>query len=398
MGILLGTILVAMGGVVAAAVVRRLTGWNFAVAGGVAAGLLLGPAVLGRMAPEWFERWMVGAIEARAELSRVDREHEAYLFAAGRVGLEPAGVEAEREAFEQKRRTAEAAWRAARYGDEAAGRAVVLALAAIVLLGGRAASKAGPAPTRMVDALSIGLWSGGVPAMAAMCVLWVRGGGISTPEGLLVIAAAAVGAWRPARGDVEAAEAVEPSSTRLMERSAAIARVAASGLLAWTCWRSPVGGVDQWLLGACVVAPWLGLVAAARDRFGLVSGVAIPALAALASSRIEWLTELSLWPLVLLGLFAGDYRWVGAWIGAVLPGGRRASAAMAMVVGSMAAGPTQMAVAAIGLVLGVMTPALGGALLCGAVMMELSEPARRHLLRGVLDDRGINATSARRRE
>ena len=84
-------------------------------------------------------------------------------------------------------------------------------------------------------------------------------------------------------------------------------------------------------------------------------------------------------------LLSGDGRWLGAVIGAVILGGRRGLRTMRLVLGSMAAGPTQLAVTAIAVHTRLIEPSLALALLLGAVLVETTATTRRGVARKIVE-------------
>ena len=105
--------------------------------------------------------------------------------------------------------------------------------------------------------------------------------------------------------------------------------------------------------------------------------VLLPLLAAMVTVRIALIDQFALWPVILFLLVSGDGRWLGAFIGAMLPGGRKPLRTMRLVLGSMAAGPTQLAVTAIAVYTLSVPDQLPLAMLAGAIVIEISAPARR---------------------
>jgi hypothetical protein len=81
--------------------------------------------------------------------------------------------------------------------------------------------------------------------------------------------------------------------------------------------------------------------------------------------------------LVVLALLADDGRWTGAWIGAMLPGGRPGLRSMRLVMPAMAAGPTQLAAAALALHAWLLPERFALPLLAGVILIEVTAPARR---------------------
>jgi hypothetical protein len=111
----------------------------------------------------------------------------------------------------------------------------------------------------------------------------------------------------------------------------------------------------------------------------------MPAMAACIGVKIDLFEHIALWPLIVILLLSDDGRWVGAFIGAMLPGGRKALRTMRLVMGSMAAGPTQLGVAALGAHLELLPPPLWLPLALGALLIEMTAPARRSMAKRLVE-------------
>ena len=115
-----------------------------------------------------------------------------------------------------------------------------------------------------------------------------------------------------------------------------------------------------------------------------VSHLVVPAVAASVGVRVDLLNDFAFWPILLIMLLSGDGRWLGAFVGEKVLGGRRGLRTMRLVLGSMAAGPTQLAVAAVAAHTWLVSPRYGLALLLGAVLVEGMAPARRGMAKRLI--------------
>jgi hypothetical protein len=95
--------------------------------------------------------------------------------------------------------------------------------------------------------------------------------------------------------------------------------------------------------------------------------------------KIDVFEHFAFWPLLIVLLLSADGRWFGAFFGAILPGGRSAFRTARMVIGSMSAGPTQMAIAAVAVHAWALPEAIALALLVGSVLIEFTAPTRRKM-------------------
>jgi hypothetical protein len=144
-------------------------------------------------------------------------------------------------------------------------------------------------------------------------------------------------------------------------------------------------GLPEKVLSAALLALPLGWLFAGRWRAPAsvertIDCVLISALAASVGVKIEWIEHFSFWPLLLILLLSDDGRWVGAFIGAMLPGGRKALRTTRLVMGSMSAGVTQLSIAALAIHADAVPEFIVPALLAGALVMELTVPMRRNLV------------------
>ncbi len=376
MPILIGTILIIVLAVSLAEVLRRLGAPGSRILGGVVAGILIGPTIFGRILPDSFERLMLGAIEQRAGLQRLEREHTAYQLAAGHARAEPADVESKQSVYEDHRAELEKQWRAAMFETQAVPRWTTLVLCGLVLIGVRSQTGRNDR-VQFFDSLNIGVWAAAIPAGCVLGACWLWGDDLAGPGTILAMAGAGVGAWRPTATDIAAANAIEIGATRLVERAASFARAGAGIVLVVVAMRSKLATADASLMIFCGAMALLGTVIRPRDWGHVPTRIIIPILAGLAAARVEWLIDISFWPVVVFAVVSGDGRWIGAVLGTMVQGGRKPIRAMGMLLGIMAAGPTQLAVSAIGLSCELISPSIGSAMILGALLVDITEPARR---------------------
>lgn len=371
----------------------RCPGWP--VVGGVAAGLVLGPSILGRALPSFHERVFLGGAAERAVLREVDRRHAAELAAAATApggAAEAAGrADAMRRRQATERSDAEAAWLAALHEHAVPRRLACAALAATVLLGAAAAAlpRAG-ARGSLVAPLSIGLWAAALPGGLAYFALRLWGD-VEPASAALAAAAAAFGPWALTAVDRDAAERAEVGGASMVQAAGRVASAAA--IVTATAALASRGGASAWWALALLGAPLGWLIppphpGTARLATGALRVVLVPALGAAAALDVNLFATLDargpwavLWPILLFLLLSGDARWLGAFTGAIVLGGRGGLRTMRLVMGAMAAGPTQLAATAVAAGAG----GLGGdivlALLLGAVLVEVTTPARRAMAR-----------------
>lgn len=382
-----------------------------AIVGGLVAGALLGPTLLGRVAPNAHEDLFVGARMAREQWSAAVVVHEAQ--AAAELAARVDRVDA---APSQAVQAAEAEWRSAAWQERRPQRIAAAGLAALVLL---VAGGLRPAPARLpervqrIDAVLIGLWSGAFPALGATLAMWLLGEPLLDSGAVWALAALAIGPWALDRIDCAIAEESEEGGLELILRAATAATALAVLLLllavARRTWSLPAS-TDTLLVahmaptalallaGALVLAIVAGRQLARRSssatatrcppgdnptttppllasRASLAAWALAP-LCALAMVRIELFRDAAPWLIVALAVLGGDGRVAGAFLGAVLAGGRRPLRALRLSLVAGAAAPTQLALAAPAVCAEVVSPRLGMALLASAAFVELTGTVR----------------------
>lgn len=356
----------------------KLPGWS--VVGGVAAGVLLGPTIFGRVLPREHDAVFEGAVTERQTLviSRMFAEEMALARSA-----DAQSTAQQNESLQR----AEDAYRAARWAHQRPLRIFAAVIVAVALLGAAAhAIRFGDKRQGLATPLSIGVWAaalpGGVTFLAALA-LWR----LDTSDASMIAAAVGIGAWAIRDQDRHAAARAELGGARMMQTATRIASVIALAALAWAlqrergiealAWLAPMLALPiAWALGPALGAP----NARRRTAFALViDAIAIPSLAAVAAIKIELFQHFSLWPIIFIVLLCDDARWLGALLGALAPGGRRTLRTMRLVMGAMAAGPTQLAVTALAAHLQLIPHEFIYALVIGAMVIELTAPLRRSM-------------------
>lgn len=355
----------------------RCPGWP--AVSGVLAGLLLGPTVLGRVAPDFFQRVVVGAQSQQISLERLVRRHQADELAATRGLIDAQAMRELKQRHKAERELAERERDAARWESQRSLRVLSGALVALTMMAAApfGIPRGGGKPD-VASFLSIGAWAAAMPgALAFASVIWLLGGG--EMEAAMVAAALAVGPWALAAGDREAADAAEINGARLIQAGGRVASIAAL-IIAGGALLQSRGVVGLTAAAPLAVLPltWLmpNLVSARAARVA-AQHVLLPALVATTLIKVDWIDDFAFWPLLVILLLSDDGRWLGAFIGAMLPGGRPALRTMRLVVGSMAAGPTQLAVTAVGVHSGMIPPRFVLPLVLGAVLIEVAAPVRR---------------------
>ncbi len=361
----------------------RCPGWP--VVGGMVAGLLLGPTILGLVLPQHFVSIFDGGTEPRAAIRHLASRHGAELLAAETAGSSPDVLTelGERQAAEA--RNAQDRWQAGRWADQQPLRMATGALVVLLLLGASVLAVGGERRGRtLTGAASIGVWSAVLPgglAWFAFRAWWDLPG----VESALGAAAVAIGPWALTPTDRDAADQAELGGARMVQTAGRMATVVALVVALAAFWRREgAQGLIWWGPLTAVVVGWLlpsGRPGGRAVVRGVLEIVIVPAVAASVAMKIDLADDFALWLVVVVMLLSGDGRWLGSVTGAAILGGRRGIRTMRLVLGSMAVGPTQLAVTAIAVHTWSIEPPLALALLAGAVMVEVSVPMRRTMAR-----------------
>jgi hypothetical protein len=390
----------------------RCPGWS--VVGGVAAGLVLGPGILGAVMPVEYERMFIGGVEEREAVDQIERRMEQDRAVLLEKGATPGEITAHLdEQFGDEHRARQAALEEARWSFQRPFRSYTSAVIALTLLGaGLVRINSGDRRQGAVTPVSIGLWSALLPGgLAFSMMLWFWADTVS--HAVLAGAAVAIGPWVLRGIDRRAADEAEFGGARMLQFAGRIASVIAIIAAVWALSEQRAWAGFMWcapLLALPVGWMFPGL----RSRLpasrraddeqtartepprptlpfidtivrNLLDIALVPSLAACATLRINPFLEFAFWPFLAFVLLSGDARWLGAFLGAMLPGGRRGLRTMRLVLGSMACGPTQLAITALASHQWALSGPILFALICGAVIIEVTAPLRRSLSRRLIE-------------
>ncbi|MHC4651053.1 MAG: hypothetical protein ACYTES_09360 [Planctomycetota bacterium] len=362
----------------------RCPGWP--VMGGVVAGIILGPSILGRTLPERYDEMLVGGRQARQALQELTGRQGADRLVAERAGLDAEQMSALDDRQARARAEAENRYRDARWSHQRPLRVFVWIIVAVMALGTTVHRIPAGGDGQAVAALSMGAWSAPLPGgLAFFFMRWAWDAGVH--EAALTAAAVAIGPWALTEVDRRAADEAELGGARLVQTAGRIATLIALTLALGALWHAHRERGLLWGAPlAAVVLGWLIPVpsVALTPLRAALSHLAVPAVAASVAVKVDLLDAFAFWPCLVILLLSGDGRWFGAFAGATILGGRRGLRTMRLVLGSMAAGPTQLAVTAVALHTWLLTPRYGMALLLGATLVELMTPARRGMAKRLI--------------
>ncbi|TVQ33987.1 MAG: hypothetical protein EA376_00965 [Phycisphaeraceae bacterium] len=360
--------------------------------GGLIAGALLGPGVLGRAAPELHESMFLGGVAERAELERAELEIEGAAAALESTGVSEAALREHLEAGENELAALRDDLTWARDDRRGIFNAAALLAFSIILItapwrsAGRPRADDEPAQGPILSGLC-SLLVAGVPA--ALLSVWTLG--LDRPQALAFGAAIGIGAMCPG---LRARVVGSPGRRRGVDRSAITAFVGGALVISALTLSN--------ILTAMFALPLLALLIAMRAPAsrtvkrvlkGMSSSVMAPVLTALACIHFDPVAGASTWPfwiaILIAVVFSSDGRWLGGWLGwwsggTELARGeawRRSAASLNAGVGAVQIGAA-LALAGAGL----LNDRLLMAVAVGAITVELTAGVRIHFAR--MFDRG----------
>lgn len=374
-----GVVLLALVAVLWAALLRwaKAPGWG--VLGGLLAGFFLGPTILGRTLPATYEWLYVGGAEARDALIQKQHEHERFRVALSEAGTSAEAMQAVLADQEKEIAPLRAAVDRSREQDKQPMLAfTIVTVAGLLISTGLVGVPRSEHKHSFASPLNIGAWAAVVPGSLAAILLWWGDEPVNT-----CIAAAStlmIGPWALTNVDRRSADEVELGGAQMIQNAGRVA--SALAIAAWLGALVAIGGLPLMLMGTPIAALALGWFAPTITGHWLRRAYehsAVPMVVACAAIRVDFINDLAFWPVLMFLILSGDGRWIGAVIGATAIGGRRGVRSMRLVLGSMACGPTQAAIAAMAIHLEVLPAKLVMAALLGAALIEVATPMRRKL-------------------
>jgi hypothetical protein len=373
----IGLLIVSVAAIVAAKLCRRAGVAGAAVLGGLVAGVVLGPGVVGRIAPTTWVQTFVGPSDVLAAVTETMHERAALEFALATPSAAGANARDALAAIDERRSAADRAWDDARRDRQAPLHLLLACLAACVLLasGGASAVRAPVRRHQIAEALLHAAWWSVAGIAGAAAVQWLRGEPLLTVRSCVLAAASCCGPWCIGRDDRRLVQGAFRESGALLEHSGRIATTvaillvgAAALIQPWT-WHRALVAVPL----VCLPLGWMVRVPVAR----VAERVALPSLTALLVLYVEPFSDIR--PLLALALYVAleDARWLGGWLGLRLSGRAAAGPAARASFAALTVEPMIVAFVALGTLLGDMPPGLTLATLLAASAIAASANARR---------------------
>jgi hypothetical protein len=375
-----------------ATILLRAAGLNRGapILGGLLVGMLIGPTVGGRLWPSQFEHALRGDHSHESARQRMMMRQQGELVIAARDALAPSELLSIRERHARELAVVDLQIQDAVWDHQQSLRLMVLIIAAIVL----GSSGLSPVP-KMADtqpwihSAAVGFGAALLPAALAFtaCRFWWD---LGLAESAMVAAALSIGPWVLTDADRLAADDAEVGGARMMQTAGRMASALAIGA-AFAAIVLHFGQRDAWLILPLLFMPagWLAFRSCGGRAFTLIARrlnefVLIPALACSVVLGVDVLDSARFWPILVVVVISDDGRWMGAAAGALSLGGRDVLRTLRLVMGCVSAGPTQLAVTAVGVWTGIISPGLALALVLGSALIELTALWRRGLVDRIL--------------
>ena len=353
--------------------IAKLRSWSLIA--GVLGGVLLGPAVLGSVAPSYWETVFQGGTVEHENYEQLVLQQETDILAAEKLGASP-NVILQMKADQQfDQHELRENWIAAQWDDQRTLRDVAIALIILIFLSGRLRCiVSGTAPPMML--LSVGVWAAIIPCgLVAAVAYWLWNATI--PSAIALGACLAAGPWTVSRWEQRAADESEKGGAALMLRCGRVAWVVASCAAIYAAWQIRGAMALVWLL-PLILLPIIWLVPTKTSRWftAFIDYAAIPSVVATTLVFIHPIDSLSLWPIIVVILLCADARWLGGIIGLGLLGGRNSENAMRLAIPLVDSGVSQLCMAALLFGVGVLPANYALAAVIGAVFLDRTAPIR----------------------
>ena len=358
--------------------IAKLKSWSL-IAGAIA-GVLLGPAVFGSVAPDYWENLFQGGAQEHVQYVELERQQETDLLAAQKLGVGEGVILQMKADHQYELHAMQDKWRDAQWDDQRPLRGFVIVLIILIFLSGSLRCKVrGTAPPMM--SLSVGVWAAIIPCgLGSLLAYYFWDTGVSVA--LAFGACLAAGPWTLSRWEQRVADDSELGGAILMLRCGRVALLVACCIALYATWQTQGIMSLVWLL-PLILLP-LTWIVPPKNLSWLSAGidyVAIPSVMATSLVLIHPIESLSLWPILVVVLLCADSRWIGGIIGLALLGGRNSENAMRLAIPLVDSGVSQLCLAALLFWAGVLPASLTVAVLLGAIFLDRTAPIRMKFAR-----------------
>ncbi len=374
---------------------RDASAIQWPIVSGLIAGFLLGPTFAGRLWPQPYEQWVIGGTTQRQALTALVSRQGADDLAAQHARYSSAQLQELHQKQDEERKALEQELSHARWLHQRPLRLFIMSIVTLTFIAsshgafGRREERQGwSAP------LSIGAWSAVLPGAVTYTAM-VLTLNIPNLQALMAAASLGIGPWLWTANDRKVADDVEHGGARMMQTAGRVATVCAMVAVMWALWSSHQGE------GLLLALPFCGLPLAWMLSFFrqrrcerktrlhelvekswlivIAEAALVPVMIATATFKIDWILHFAFWPILIILIVSDDGRWIGAYIGSMLTGGRSGITSLRLALGSMNASVTQAAMAAGGVYSELLSPEVALAIFLGAALIEVTVPVRRSL-------------------
>ncbi|MBT4530924.1 MAG: hypothetical protein HOC27_06935 [Phycisphaerae bacterium] len=353
--------------------IAKVRRWS--ILGGVLGGIILGPAVFGSAAPEYWDGIFQGGVHEQALYRQLERQQEADVAAAVKLGVSDSFILQLKAQQHEQLIEPKANWKAGQWRDQRTLRDYAIALIFLILLSGSMRQQAkGLAPP--LTMLSVGVWAAIIPGgLLAALSYWLWGTPATTA--LAFGATLAVGPWTLQKWEQKVADEGSSQGAALMLKCGRVAWVVASGVALYVTWNHLGAMSLVWLL-PLILLPIIWIFRARNWKWLtiFVEYAAIPSVMATALVLIHPFEEFSLWPTLIVILLCADGRWLGGIVGLSLLGGYTSERVMKLSIPLVDSGISQLCLTGLLFGAGVLPAPFALAALIGTVFLECTAPIR----------------------
>jgi hypothetical protein len=360
----------------------KIRAWS--MVGGLVGGILLGPMILGSVAPTYWDGVFQGGVEEHEEVFQLQRQQQADLLAATTLGVDQDLLLQMRADQQYEQSTLQERWEDSKWEDQRTLRIFAISLVVFILLSGsdrRAKRKTYSDSNDSDDApllmsLSVGAWSSIVPGgcVAVISYLFWDAPIIAS---LAIGACLGAGPWTLSRWEQRTADGSETGGALLMVRCGRVAWCVAGIAAITAVWQEHGAMALVWLLPLFLL-PVIWVIPPRDGRLlrWFVDFAAIPSVVATSLVLIDPVDAFQLWPVLVVILLCADARWLGGVVGLGILGGRTSAEAMRLSIPLVDAGVSQLCLVTLLFGAGVLTPPLAFAVIIGALFLEITAPIR----------------------
>ena len=378
MALTLTLLLISLLAVGMAIFLRTLRVPGYRILSGLLIGILLGPTILGRIAPRQWESTFAGGVETRDALREMDRSHAAWLLANQTAGTSEEIITEEIIAHELAREELADIEEMQRHQHQTPWMVLTLICAALASVCASRTSSSQPIqrPAVHTDGISTGVWLATIPILGVVLIADWLGYSPLDPEILIVAAAVSVGPRALGYQEMKRSSEVIPQSNEWLPNAALTATLISGVAVSYAAFS---GIRSAWLILAVILLgiPRKGWLAVHRKICRVdLELLAVPALAAMSVIMIEIVLDWMLIPVIAICILGGDGRWFGAVIGIRLRGGATMNQAYRVAFSLLETTIPQLAVTATATACGAIDGTWTIALLASIALVELSRPMR----------------------